>query len=104
MSDELKSAYEIAMEKLRARGGDGPDEAALTDEQKEQIAAVRAEFRARRAETQILHGEALQAARASGDPERLGQLEEEHSRDLQRLADREEEQVAAIRRGESGKR
>ncbi len=96
MSDEFKSAYEIAMEKLRAKGlaGDGKQ---LSPRQKEEIAEVRRDVEARRAEARILHRHALEKARATGDSEKVNLLEGEHERELGKLEDEEERRIADIR-------
>jgi hypothetical protein len=98
MGDELKSAYEVAMERLRARDGER-GERPLSDEQKAEIAEVRAEMRAKRAELAILHDSRRAAALAAGDLEALARLEDEYGRETARLTEREEERVRAIRSG-----
>jgi len=94
MGDELKSAYELAMERLRARD-DRQAEAPLSPAQKERVAEVRAAFRARRAELEILHGAAC--AKAAADPDKLEQLEEEFQRDRARLEQDETSEIEKIR-------
>lgn len=96
MSDEFKSAYEIAMEKLRAKGlaGDGK---VLSTKQKEGIAEVRRDVEARRAEARILHRHALEKARAEGDSEKVSLLEGEHERELGKLEDEERRRIDEIR-------
>ncbi len=94
--DELKSAWEIALEKLRAREGD-PGGAALSERQKERIAEVRRRYRAKRAEMEILHRGNLERARLRGDAEEERKVEEEYARELRRLEEREEAEVRSIR-------
>ncbi|RMG43987.1 MAG: hypothetical protein D6718_10760 [Acidobacteria bacterium] len=99
MTDELKTAYELAMERLRARGeGSGPP---LSDDQKRRIAEVRREIRARLAELEVLHRTAVEAARAKGDAEKLERLVSEYESERRALLEKEEREVAAIR-AESG--
>lgn len=95
MSDEYKSAFELAMERLRSK--DSAAEQKLTDEQKQAIAAVRREYAARRAEHELTHKSAVQRAIERGDMERLQQLEEEDYRERRRLDEREEAEVRRIR-------
>ncbi len=95
MSDELKSAWELALDRLRAR--DGRDVAVLTERQKRAIAEVRESFRRRRAEAQVLHEQAMRKAAGKGDRERMALLAEEHRRDLERLEQEERRRVQEIR-------
>jgi len=92
--DELKSAWEIALEKLGAREEARP---ALTEEQKERIAEIRRRWKAKRAEREILHCEELLRARLRGDPEEVRRIEEEYVRELRRLEEKEEAEVRAVR-------
>ena len=68
MSDDapLKSAFELAMERLRAedRERGAPQARPLTAEQKSQIAELRAKAKAKLAELEILHRKEMAAARA----------------------------------------
>jgi len=100
MSDEgPKSAYELAMARLRKRDADaGTEETPLTDAQRAAIAEVKQVYAARRAQAEIM----LSAARATAhDVETLVRLNDEFRRDTDRMAREQEEKVAAIRRGES---
>ena len=70
MSDDkpLKSAYELAMDRLQAEDRKSGVEQAkpLTDAQKESIAELRRQARAKRAEIEILHAKARAAAGDKG--------------------------------------
>ncbi len=94
--DELKSAWEIALEKLRAREGKG-EGTPLTEGQKERIAEIRRRYRAKRAEMEILHRQNVEKAWLRGDPEEVRKVEEEYVRELRRLDEREEAEVRAVR-------
>lgn len=98
MTDEApKSAYELAMERLRKKDREeGVEDRPLTDEQREAIAEARRVAEARAAEREILHQSAL---RRAADPEAVAQLEEEYRRDRERIASDRDEKVARIRRG-----
>jgi len=98
MGDELKSAYELAMERLRSRDRD--ERVPLTAEQRHRIGGVRAEFQARRAEASIMADARKAAAIAAGDDVRLEQVENELRREVARLNAEEEARVDALRRGE----
>lgn len=90
MADDtpLKSAYELAMERLRAkdRSEGVPEATPLTDEQKREIARLRQEAHAKLAELEILHRKNLAAA--GGDPAEVAKTEENYRRDRARIEDR----------------
>jgi hypothetical protein len=98
---ELKSAYELAMERLQKE-----DDAAgverqepLTQQQKETIAELRQRAKAKLAELEILHRKELAAV--SQDPEQLTKAEEQYETDRRRVESGLESTVARVRRGES---
>ena len=98
MSDEPKSAFEIAMEKLRQRdqerGEEGP--APLSAVQKRDIAAIRRKYEARLAEVEILFQS--NRTKALGDPEALQKLEEEYQQERRRAGEEREAEIAAVHR------
>ena len=96
MEERLKSAYELAMERLKAKEGGG-DEAQLSAGQRERISALRAEFRTRRDELLFLHKTATAKALEAQDEGRLRNLEADHEREMAKLADEEEKAVRAVR-------
>jgi hypothetical protein len=98
MGDELKSAYELAMERLRSRDRD--ERAPIGVEQRRRIVELKAEFQARRAEASIMADARKAAAIAAGDDVRLEQVENEYRREAARLAAEEESRLEALRRGE----
>jgi hypothetical protein len=100
MSDERpKSAYEIAMERLRKKDAEaGVDERPLTGEQKAAIAEARQVHEAKVAEREILHQAALRGAVSHDEVERLN---EELRRDRERLASARDRKIAEIRKQES---
>lgn len=93
----LKSAYELAMERLRAKDrSDGiAEETALTDAQKREIARLRLEAKAKLAELEILHRKNL--AEAGGDPTEIAKVEENYRRDRARIEDRMETKIREAR-------
>jgi hypothetical protein len=96
--DAPKSAYELAMERLRRKdSAEGVEERPLTAEQKAAIAEARQVYEARIAEREILHQAALRKAASYEEVERLNQ---ELRRDRDRLASDRDEKMARIRRGE----
>jgi hypothetical protein len=99
MADDkpLKSAYELAMERLRAkdRSEGVKDAKPLSDAQKEAIAEARSEAKAKLAELEILHRKNL--AGTGGDPVEVAKIEEHYQRDRARIEDRLESKIAKIR-------
>jgi hypothetical protein len=107
MSDELKSAWELAQEKLEKlekleQAEPGGAARALTKAQKQRIAEVRADAKAQRAELEVLNASRMRDARSKGDAESLLRLEEERVLALRGIDEREQERVAAIRAGTEG--
>ena len=98
MSDGApKSAYELAMERLRQKDKESNlAEQPLTDEQKTAIAEVRQMYQAKAAEREILHQAAL---RKAGTHEEIEQLNEALRRDTERMAGERDRKIAAIREG-----
>ena len=95
MSNAPKTAYELAMERLRKKDADaGIVHESLTDEQKAEIAEVRRVAEARTAELKILHQSALAAV---FDPTERESIETAHRADLQRVADDRERKIGKIR-------
>ena len=101
MTDErpLKSAYELAMERLRRKDHDeGVEESKpLDDAQKDRIAELRREAKAKLAEMEILHHKDL--AGAGNDPEKIRELDEKYRIDRARVGSRLESEIAKVRRG-----
>jgi hypothetical protein len=96
MSDERpKSAYELAMERLRQKDKDASvEERPLTEKQKAAIAEVRQFHQAKAAEREILHQAALAAARSY---EEIDKLNDELRRDQERLTKDRDHKIAEIR-------
>lgn len=93
--EEPKSAYELAMERLRKKDAEaGIEHKALTEEQRAQIAEVRSLYDAKLAEREILH--ASQKAKAA-DYDALEKLEEEYRRDRERLASERDNRIEKLR-------
>ncbi|MBZ5637696.1 MAG: hypothetical protein LAO51_02950 [Acidobacteriia bacterium] len=100
MSDErpLRSAYELAMDRLRQKDRDeGIEESEPLDEaQKERISELRREAKAKLAEMEILHRKDL--AEVASDPEKLREREEKYRIDRARVESRLENALAKARR------
>jgi hypothetical protein len=96
--DAPKTAYELAMERLRKKDREaGVEERPLTDTQKAAIAEAREVYQARVAEREILHQAALRQAKTR---EELDQLNENFRRDTERLASDRDRKIAEIRKAE----
>ena len=96
MSDEApKSAYELAMERLRQKDADsGVEERHLNEEQRSEIAEIRRIYSAKIAEAEILHKSKLMT---TFEPEERQKLEQGHRRDLERLRGDQERKLEAVR-------
>ena len=90
-----KSAYELAMERLRLKDKEaGVEERPLTDAQKTAIAEARQIYQARVAEREILHRDKLRKAQTREEAEKL---EEELAIDRERLASDRDRKIAEIK-------
>ena len=97
MADEApKSAYELAMERLRKKDKDeGVDDRPPTPGQREKIAEARKVAEAKLAEREILHQSAMKGVM---DPESREKLDEEYRRDRDRIASERDRKIDEIRR------
>jgi hypothetical protein len=95
--DAPKSAYEIALERLRQKDREeGVEERPLSDEQRTKIADIRKTYEARLAEREILHRSSL---RKTADPVERETLEEQYRRDRERLGSERDRKIEEVRRG-----
>lgn len=93
--DAPKSAYELAMERLRRKdAADGVEERSVSDEQKAEIAEIKRVYSAKMAEAEILHRSKWIT---TFDPEERAALEQGHRRDLERLREEQERKLDKIR-------
>ena len=98
MAEEpLKSAYELAMERLKKKDRDEgvEEDRPLTAAQKTEITELRAQAKAKLAEMEILHRKGLETA----DPEKVAGIEENYRTDRARVESRLESDIAKVRRG-----
>ena len=97
MSDDApKSAYELAMERLRKKDREeGVEERALTPAQREAIAEARKVAEARLAESEILHASKM---RGVLEPESREALELEYRRDRERIVSDRDRKIEEVRR------
>src|SRR5438477_11865044 len=94
-----KSAYELAMERLRKQDAeDGVERRPVSDEQKATIAEIRNFYQAKLAELEVLHQGKL---RSVGAPEERDAREPEYRRDRARLTSERDthiDEAGALRR------
>jgi hypothetical protein len=98
MSDEApKSAYELAMERLRRKDAEaGVEQRPLTDEQRAAIAEARNFCEAKLAEREVLHQSTLAK---TADPEARAALDADYRRDRERFISDRDAKIERIRRG-----
>ena len=97
---ELKSAYELAMERLKRKDREaGVEDRPLTGAQRQAIAEIRNFYEAKLAEREVLHQSTL--ARTF-EPEARAELEAEYRRERERLGGERDRKIDAARRGEGG--
>ena len=95
--DEPKSAYELAMERLRKKDRDeGVQERAPTAAQRKAIADARQMADARLAESEILHASKM---RGVLEPEAREALEQEYRRERERIISDRDRKIEDARRG-----
>ena len=99
MEKPLKSAVELAMERLRKQDAEaGTASVPLSDTQKASIAEVRNFYQAKIAQVEVLHQSKV---RATFNPEEHQRLEAEFRVDRQRLTSERDAKIEKIRRGQS---
>ena len=89
----MKSAYELAMERLQK---DAPLQA-LTDEQKEKLSEVDALYQSKIAEKEVFLNDLIAKAMAKRDFGEVAQLEEQQRREIARLKEKCEEEKEKVR-------
>jgi len=91
-----KSAYELAMERLKKKDADaGIERQPVTDAQKAAVAEIRNFYEAKLAEVEVLHQGKM---RASVDLEARAVAEQEYRRDRERLTTERDAKVEKARR------
>ena len=90
----MKSAYELAMERLEKQS----PSAKVTDEQKREIAEIDSTFTARIAERELFLKDQITKARAAGQHEEIPMLEKQLSSEVRRLREDCEAKKDKVRR------
>ena len=94
-NDAPKTAYELAMERLRQKDKEGGSvERPLTDQQKAAIAEARRVYDAKVAEREILHRDAVRKATTH---EEITTLNDQLAQDRDRFARDRDRRIAEIR-------
>jgi hypothetical protein len=93
----MKSAYELAMERLNRQS----PTAKLTAAQKEQLADLESRYKAKVAEREISLTDAINAAMAKGDLEEAEKVRGDLAHEKARLAEELEEKKEAVRQGKA---
>lgn len=89
----MKSAYELALERLEKDGIERPREGGLSADQQEEAAEIRRRAEAKLAEVEIL----FRDRRAKASPGELGDLEAEYVRERRRIEDDRDRKLARLR-------
>lgn len=89
----MKSAYELAMERLEK----SEPEIKLTDEQKTRLAEIDDEFKAKIAEREVFLNDLLAQANATGNFAEAAEVETQKSRELAALRNECEEEKEKVR-------
>lgn len=96
---DMKSAYELAMERLRK---DDPDSVpSLTREQKEELQRLEESYKAKLAEREVFLQKQLSEARSKGDSEAVAQIEKQIRNERERLEEEKEAAKEKVRQGKS---
>ncbi|MCP4655946.1 MAG: hypothetical protein GY856_11065 [bacterium] len=90
----MKSAYELALERLEQQGIERPREDSLSDATREQMAEARRKAEAKLAELEILHRDRL--ARET-DPAERQKAEAQYLRERQRIEENRDRKIAKLR-------
>jgi hypothetical protein len=91
---EIKSAFDLAMERMAQRG-EGMEK--LSDEKKAQLAELSARTKAKTAEIEIMYAQKLAEVRASGDAEKITKVEDQMKLELRKLKESDEGERLRIR-------
>ena len=93
----LKSAFELAMERLKKKDADeGVESKPLTDTQKSEIAEARNFYDAKLAEQEVLY---QSKRRALTELEAVEALDQDYRRERERMTSERDAKIARIRKG-----
>ncbi len=89
----MKSAYELAMERLEKEA----PVPKLSAAQKEMLVEIEEKFKARIAEKELFLGDLISKAQATGDFSEVSELKTQLARELERLRGRSDSEKAKVR-------
>jgi hypothetical protein len=92
----MKSAYELALERMEKQGIERPRGESFGDELREKIAEVRRKAEAKLAELEILHKNSMKSVY---DTNKRQEDEEEYLRERRRIEDERERKIEELRKG-----
>jgi hypothetical protein len=92
----MKSAYELALERLEKQGIERPRTEGLGEEVQQKIAEARNQAEAKTAELEILHRDRLSRI---GDPAKRQEEQDDYVRERRRIEDDLERKIAKLRAG-----
>jgi len=95
LNDELKSAVDLALEKLDREMGDTVPK--LSEDQKERIAEIRRKFQARIAETEISSQSEISRFVQAGAAEGVAALEQKVAEEKRRLQASMDREISRVR-------
>ncbi|HUU50272.1 MAG TPA: hypothetical protein VMW81_04885 [Nitrospinota bacterium] len=102
MTDEMKSALEIAMEKLKKMGEQTDENISLTEKQKNMIADIKKEYDAKIAEKEIMMQSKIKELAYQGEPievrEQTEFLQKEFAEEKIRLEQEKNKKIEEIRK------
>ena len=94
MASKIKSAYDLALERLEADGIEKPREGDLDPATLERISEVRNRTEAKLAELEILHRDQLAS---TADPTEREKIEEEYATERRRLEEKRDSEIEKLR-------
>ncbi len=95
----MKSAYELAMERLNASDPDAVKP--LTEQQKKELSEIDQRYKAKKAEREIFLNKQLEEALLKGESEEAENITKQISNERLRLEDEREEEKNKIRNSEN---
>jgi hypothetical protein len=90
----MKSAYELALERLEKQGIERPREESLSDETRDKMAEVRRQAEAKLAELEILHKNRL---KGQYDPAKRDEEEQDYVRERRRIEEDRDRKIEKLR-------
>lgn len=90
----MKSAYELALERLEKQGIERPREESISAEAREQMAEARRQAEAKLAEIEILHKNRL---KTEYDPGKREQEEQDYVLERRRIEEERDRKIAKLR-------